>query len=265
MGVTDLFNTSGDFLDTLRSSRNQYRGIQAPQNQWNTYAPEAVAPHSAQAQTVADDPLAKSAQMSALSRMGDLAQNGMSAEDQQGYENARSVGQQVANAGSGAAMQNAQARGVAGSGMEFANREIANQQGAQRAQQAGLQQAADSARQKALYNQAYMQGMGNLRNQNTNLNAQNAGILNQFNMANTNSANQAQAMNSMNNNQAQLINTQGKNGVANQNFQNQMGLASAIGGANKDLAQGQAAQDAATQAQYNRMMSMGIGMMGMGM
>jgi len=130
--MADLFNNSGDFLQTLGNSRNQYNGIQAPNLTWNTYSPEQIAARSAQAQTVSDDPLAKSAQMSALSRMGDLAQNGLSAVDQQGFENARELGNQMANSGSQAAMANAQARGIGGSAMEFANREIANQQGAQR-------------------------------------------------------------------------------------------------------------------------------------
>ncbi len=248
-----------DFVNTLGNNRQLYDGVQTPNLTWNTYAPEAIAPRSAQGQTVQDDSLAKSAQMSALSRMGDLANTGLSAVDQQGFQNARDMGNQMANSGSQAAMQNAQARGIGGSGMEFANREIANQQGAQRAQQAGLQQSADSARQRALYNQAYEQGMGNFRNQNNNVNAQNAGILNQFNMANTQAANGAQAMNAMNNNQAQLQNTQGRNQVAQGNFNNQMGLAAGKAGANTGLAQGQAAQDAANQAQQNQYMQFGLG------
>lgn len=263
--MADLFNNSGDFLQTLANSRGQYDGIQTPNLTWNTYSPDQVAPRSSQATTVQDDPMVKSAQMSALAKMGDLSNTGLSDVDQQGYAQARDLGNQMANSGTQAAMQNANARGIGGSGTEFAQREIANQQGAQRSQQAGLQQASDSARQRALYNQAYSNALGGMQQQQTGLNAQNAGILNQFNQANTNAANQAQYYNTGNNNQAQLTNTQGRNNVAQGNFNNQLGLAGAIQNSNKDLAGGQAAADAAATAQFNQIMSMGIGAVGMGM
>jgi hypothetical protein len=66
---------------------------------------------------------------------------GLSAEDQLNFEKARSLGAQQSQQGAQAALQNAAARGVGGSGLEFGMREQANQEAANRAQTAGLEQA----------------------------------------------------------------------------------------------------------------------------
>src|SRR5690606_37366499 len=87
------------------------------------------------------------------------------------------------------------ARGMLGSGSEFMLREAANQEAAQRAQMAGLEQAAAAARQRALYQQAYGDALGGLRGQDLDVNSRNADIINQFNMANTGARNEAQQQN----------------------------------------------------------------------
>jgi hypothetical protein len=250
-----LFDQSGkQGMGELERNQALWGGLGVPTQTWKDLDPQIYRPEMAQGHTVQDDPLVKSAQMSALAKMGDLSNTGLSDVDQAGYQQARDIGNQMANSGTQAAIQNANSRGLGGSGMEFAQREMANQQGAQRAQQAGLQQASDSARQRALYNQAYSNALGNQRAQDLNLNAQNAGILNQFNMANTNMQNQANQWNVNNQNQAQLANNNGRNAAMQANFNNALARTQGAAGANTGMGKGDFATNAANTANRNQYM-----------
>lgn len=164
------------------------------------------APSQAQANTINEDPTGRSAELSALNKMAGLSNTGLSDVDNAGFERARQQGNQMLSSGNAAALQNAQSRGVGGSGLEFAMREMANQQGAENSQNAGLAQAAQSANMRALYNQAFGNLGSQIRGQDYNTQASNAGILNNFNMYNTG-----------NNNQAQLRNVNEMQGISNQN------------------------------------------------
>jgi hypothetical protein len=115
---------------------------------------------------------------------------------------------------------------------------MANQAAADRAQQAGLQQAADTARQRALYAQAYGNELGNVRGQDLGVESANKGIINMFNQMNTQNRNQAAQMrqqlgqsNVDLRNQGQLTNLQGRLGQNQQAFQNQAALAGLRSGA----------------------------------
>jgi hypothetical protein len=116
--------------------------------------------------------------------------------------------------------------------MEFAMREIANQGGAQRAQQQGLQQAADSARQRALYSQAYGDSLSRTRDQDFRTSQGNTNIINDFNRANT------QGRNAMNNANVGLRNE----GLKDKNYSNQVGKLDRQIGFNNQQAQISAAQ-----------------------
>jgi hypothetical protein len=239
-----LYNIDLPELKNYRPEEHQYQG---------DYRPE-----EAMYQTVQTDPRMKAAEMSALSKLSGLADTGLSAVDEYGYHQARQLGARQAQQGSQAALANAQARGVAGSGLEFAMREMANQGGAQSAQNAALAQAADSARMRAAYQQAYGNALGQSQDRDYRLNAGNADIVNHFNELNTGNRNQAQvrnldarqAINSTNvdnRNQAQLQN----NNYRQQNFDNRMGRANGQASANSGMAQGYAAQNAARTSERN--------------
>jgi hypothetical protein len=86
--------------DAINDARAQFSGLTLPELTWANYSPDQMTPEMAQASLVSSDPLIKSAQLSALSKMGDLANTGLSAVDQQGYEQARELGNQMANSGS---------------------------------------------------------------------------------------------------------------------------------------------------------------------
>lgn len=261
--VGGLFDHSDDdAINQLKQNQALFGNLALPQ--FADYKPEQYSvvgqydPEKAQANTISEDPSVKTAQMNALNQLAGLSQTGLSDVDQAGYEKARQIGEQAAHSGLAAAMQNAQARGVGGSGLEFAMREMANQDAAGKAQDAALQQASDSARQRALYTQAFGNMAGNVRGQDFNANSANAGILNNFNMYNTGNANQAQQYN-LNNaqgianqnvtgaNQAQQYNNQMKQ----QAYQDAYQKASGQAGANTATANGYAAQNAANASERN--------------
>lgn len=255
-------DTEQKAMDALEKNQSLYGSILTPdlekmlpeEYKWlQDYAPE-----KAEAQTVSEDPLTRSAQLSALSKMAGLSETGLSDVDQAAFEKARNMAGQIAHSGSAAALQNAQARGVGGSGLEFLMREQAGQNAAQQAQEAALAQASQAAQMRAGYLNQYMQGTSNMRDQDYRTAAGNMGILNQFNQANTQAANEAQQFNIGNrqnvanqNVQAKTQASQYNNNIANQTFQNQMTKANGQAGANTGVAQGYAAQNAANSAERN--------------
>lgn len=264
-----LFDDSDDKArEQLEKNRELYEGIDLPNIDWSNFTPEQFrssgeyAPEMVQAQQLSEDPAVKSAQLSALMKMAGLSETGLSAVDEAGFNKARQLGQQVAKSASDAAIQNAEARGVAGGGLEFAMREIGNQGGAERSQQAALDQAAEAAKQRALYTQAYSQGLGNMRDQDYRTAANNNELINRFNQLNTTNRNQAQqynlnaSQNVMNanvqgRNQAQQYNLEGRRGAAQQGYDNQLKRASGIAGGNTDMAKSYYAEGAANQANRN--------------
>lgn len=240
-----LFGDDGSDAAKEANQRNRdlYNKLLPPKFQ--QYTPEQLKNVSANYQTINQDPLIKSAQESALAKMSGLADNGLTAADQANFQQARNIGSQQAASGNAAALQNAAARGVGGSGLEFAMREMANQGASQNAQNAGLQQASDSARQKAMYQQAYGQQLSGYANQQNNLAAQNTGIVNQFNAMNTNNQNDANRENTRNNNQAYQYNQ----GNQQRDYQNQLQKAGGIAGTNNEDARIAADRAAAQQGQ----------------
>lgn len=266
-------NSDEQAMAKLAQASGDWQSLTPPQFQ--KYTPEAYTeagtytPEMAKAQTVAEDPATREAQMGALNTMAGLAKTGLSDVDQAGYTQASNLGNQIAKQQSDAAMQNAAARGVGGSGMEFAMREAAAQGGAQRGQEAGLQQAADSARQRALYNQAYMGAAGQVRGQDFSNNAANADILNRFNMYNTGNSNQAQQGNLQNRQSLMNMNTgernnaqQYNNNLEMQRYNAALGKTQGETGAYGNEAKGFAAENAARTDQRNKNTKMAAQMIG---
>lgn len=269
-----LFDDSQDkAMEQLQKNQQLWGDLQTPT--FDRYTPEQYkyvgdyTPEEAKASTISEDPMIRSAQMSALQKMAGLADVGLSDVDQAGYEKARSMAGQISRSGTAAALQNAQARGVGGSGLEFVMREQAAQDAAQKAQEAGLQQASDSARQRALYQQAYGNALSGVRGQDYNANAANASILNNFNMYNTQAGNQAQQYNlgqrqkisnanTQQNNQAQQYNNQMKQ----QDYANRSQKVAGQTGANTGMAQGYGAENAANQSERNSLLNAGVALMG---
>lgn len=255
-------NTDDLAMEQLLKNQGLYSNLDTPK--FDLSMPEnyqvagELKPEDALYQTISEDPRLKSAQMSALDRLSGYAENGLSDVDNAGYAKARNQAAQIMRSGNQAALQNAQARGVGGSGLEFAMREMANQQGAQAAQEAGLQQAADSARQRALYETAYGDRLAQVRGQDESINKANTDIINQFNQANTQARNNAQQFNLQNKQNINNQNVEGRNSaqqyrnqMAQQGFNNQVTKVGGQAQANTGMAQGYAAQNAANTSERN--------------
>lgn len=243
MGLMDfLGGGDGGFGAASRANeanRRLFQNIRLPE--YAQLIPELYNNESFNYELLNEDPALKSAQMQALAKMAGLAEDGLSAEDAAGFAKARDMGAQMARGEREAAMQSAQARGVGGGGLEFAMREIANQGGAQRAQNAGLEQAAQSARQRALYNQAHLQGLGDVRGQDYRANSANTDIINRFNQMNTQQRNQTGMANVDKREDAFRYNE----GIKDKNYNNQMRRAEGLAGINNRQGEIGAAQSEA--------------------
>lgn len=244
-GGDDGFNSA---YGANNKNRALYEAIDLPE--YAEFNPELYNPESSQYELTADDPVTRSAQMAALAKMSGLSDTGLSDADTADFLKSQNMGTQIAKAGNAAAISNAQNRGVSGSGLEFAMREAANQEGAQRAQTAGLEVAGNAAKQRALYNQAFLQGTSQMRDQDATTNRANTSIINQFNQSNTQARNQAQQGNANINNGAFQYNE----GNKDKNYQNQVGQADRIAGINnKD------AEISAAEAERRRKQNAAIG------
>lgn len=250
--VGGIFDDSQDrALNESRDSRRMYERIGLPSTQWEDFNPLAYTNEDAQYQTISEDPALRLKQLNMLSRFEDLSNDGLTAEDELAFLRARQMGDQQAKSGTQSAIADAQVRGVAGSGQEFALREAAQQAGAQRAQEAAMQQAAAAASNRNQYLQAYASQLGQTRQQDFGANQANSNIINQFNQANTQARNQAQRANTDMRNNATQYNQQGRRDMGQQNFDNQITRAGGIAQARRETAKGYAAQNAARTADRN--------------
>lgn len=205
MGLIDTFFGGGDAgydeaMNNVYKNRALLDSINLPQ--YENYNPEQYS-----YETIKEDPNLISAQNSALQKMSMLADQGFSDSDQAALLQARNQANQMAKSNRMASLSNAQGRGVAGSGLEFAMKEMGNQDATQRAQDAGLTSMIESARQKAINQKSYMDAMNNQRSQNFNTAQANTGIVNQYNQMNTQGRNDAFQYNQ---------------GLKDKNFNNQM-------------------------------------------
>ncbi len=218
------------------------------------------------------DPQARQAQLDSLSQMGQLAQTGMTQGDEAAYEMARRNAAAESQAKQAQILQNMQARGMGGSGVELISRLQAGQSSADRLQQAQLEEAAkkQQARMQALQSQANMaQGLrssdyseaarlADAKDQIARFNAANAQSLAN---RNTDRGNQAQQYNMSNAQRIADANVGLKNqqqqynkGLTQQKFGNELQLAGAKAGQ-----YGSQAQDASQRAGQTASMWGGIG------
>lgn len=236
------FDNTGDKIrGQMEDIARMYGGISLPELVDTDFRPEAM-----DYELVQEDPMVLQSQLAALEKMQQLADEGLTAEDKLAMFTANRDAGQRAKGARLAATQNANARGVGGSGLEFALSEIANQGAAERARAQSMEQAAASAKNKAMNQMAYSQGLGNVRNQDYQTKANNTGIINQFNSLNTQNRNNARLRNI----DQRRANEQGR-------FQNAMTRADGMAGAKKGIADATAAEGAARREDFNSAIQMG--------
>jgi len=226
-GASGKSDTAGQMDAAYRQIATQlYNNLQVPEldkSQYGGYSwlkdfvPETYDPWVGQAYQMSDDQQSLDAQRQSLGQLQDFAKGGLQPADLVALQQ---IQQQQAGAGSSAAATAAdalRARGLGGSGAEYAARIGANQQAAN-----SSQQLYDSAMQQALTRQLNaVTGAGNLagniRQQSDNVSQQMANINNTFNsqvqQLRTNAAiNSANVRNSAN-----AANLAGRQNTANQN------------------------------------------------
>lgn len=283
--IGGLFDDSDEkAMEIYKSIPAMYEGIPQADINYREYRPGQIeytgdyTPEQVRLQQISEDPKVRADILQNLSRMQYLADKGLSAEDELGMEKARSEAEQMARGREQAVIQNLQARGQGGAGMEAALRAQAAQESANRARQGAMEQAAQTARQKALYTQAYGNALSQFRGDEFGQNAQNAGIANQQALTNVNARNQAKlrnlgarqdvaTMNLQAQNQAQLRNIDAQNAIAQQKMQNAYTEANAKAGAQEGIAQGYlgtAAKNAATRGAIGSALATGIGALATG-
>lgn len=182
------------------------------------FNPEAyTSPEAAQYQTVAEDPRTRDYQMQALARMQGLADQAAGSQEALGRYNAVSDGNALA-AQREAGIRNQMAmRGQGGSAMDFVLQAQAGQQGANRAQSAGLQAAQQAALQRLQGTQGVMAGASNVRGMDASVAGQNADIINKFNMYNTGNRNAVSMANTDMQNAGNMRNLNTRQGLAGSN------------------------------------------------
>lgn len=142
-------------------------------------------PTEAESTLVGDSPEMRAMQMDSLANLQERSDEGLSAQDQADFLRGRRRAGEMARGREGAIINNMQARGMSGSGVEAAMRMIASQEGASRLSESQADQAAANAmvREQALRD--LLSGSSQVRGQDIALNATNADILNRFAMENS--------------------------------------------------------------------------------
>ena len=210
-------------------------------------------PEETQYTTISEDPTYRSRQMALLDKLSALGDTGLSDADKASYAQGIAQANQAARQRNSALMNEMRSRGQGGSGLEYALREQAGQEALNRQAQQGLAQAGDSARQRALYQQAYGNALAGQREQDYKGKAANADIVNKFNMLNT-----------QNRNEAALANMERKNAIAQQEFQNRMARSGAANQITNQVANAMAAREKRKQGAEDNLINTGAsGLMGM--
>lgn len=163
------------------------------------------------------DPRLQTAQMTALSQMGNLANGGLNAQDIAALNNIRNQSAAQATSMNKGVMANMAARGMAGGGAQLASELANNQQAANMAGNASLNVGGQAASRALDALSGYGGMASNIQAQQFNQGAQKAQAQNalaQFNASMKNNANQ---YNTQAQNQSNLYNMQNQQNVLNAN------------------------------------------------
>ena len=236
----DRFRSQGDVRDFIQQQSNtQFDNVQA-------------------------DPSIRQKQIDALNQLGDIAENdGITDADRSRLEQ---IGREEAIRERGqreALLRNAQARGVAGSGLELAQQLAAQQGSADRAALRGTEVSSQAANRAFQALQAQGNMAGSLRSQDFGEAAQRAQAQDAINRFNTQSVNQAgmaqfQNLQDIANRNVGVANqetTLNRIDIPQQNFQNQLSLNQARAGALQNLG----AQQAGREGRFTSLVGAGIG------
>lgn len=231
----------------LMDQLGKIEGISAPTFNTNLPAPQQLAlqqyanPTLGQQTNVQIDPQDRMQQQAALQKLQAVSSGAADSElNAANYRAMQNAAQQEQGANQGI-LANMASRGTLGSGQELAAKMQAAQNGANNSQSGMLQAAAANNQARLGAQNSLIQGLSNLRGQDTSLASENANIANQFNMyntglknktaeANTGLTNQSNIYNTGNNNAYQQALIALQNSAGQQTFQDKLGQAQAGAG-----------------------------------
>ena len=165
--------------EDTRYRPEQYQYIEAPEYMKYTDLGDV------KANLISEDPALRDAQLAALTDLQTRAEEGLDAKSAAQFMRARQDAGEFARGREGAIINNLQARGMGGSGIEAAMRQMAGQQGADRLAQTMSDEAAAAADMRLQAELAALNAAGDIRGQDFNRESSNADILNNFAMANS--------------------------------------------------------------------------------
>lgn len=239
--LSKLLGGGNDYEDILKAQQAKLEGIQEPDLEAFNFKPDAY-----QYSTISEDPNLQARQAALMDRLGQLGETGLSDADKANYAQGIQQANQAARQRSGALMNEMRSRGQGGSGLEYALREQAGQEALNRQAQQGLAQAGDSARQRALYQQAYGNALSGQRDQDYRAKAANTDVINRFNQLNTGARNEAA-----------LGNLNRQNEIAQQAFNNKLNKYKSSGDIANDMARASAARSASNNAMISGLIGAG--------
>lgn len=273
--IGGLFDDSADQAEAeAKRMQGLWEQLNTPDLKVTNYNPEVAKfsgdyrPEELSLSQIRERPEVREDMVRNLSRMSYLADKGLSAEDDAAFLRAKTEANTMAKGREGAIAQDMAARGIRGGGQELALRQQSAQDAANRSQMAGAEQAAQAARQRALYTQAYGSALSGMRGQDFGEAAQQADIQNRQSMYNTGERNQAQQSNltrqddynryaAGQRNEGQMYNIQQPNLVAQQKFGNQVTKLGGQAGASSNMQNMYMGQNAARQADRNANTALG--------
>lgn len=225
-----LFDDSEEKAEEqILANRDEIMGLNLPKLAYEEYKPEMGRYlGDLQASKIAEDPAMIAKQKEYLTKLAYLGDKGLSEEDALANERALDMARGQARSEREAIMQNARARGVAGSAMEMALRNQSSQGAAESARQQGMESAAQTARQRALYTQAYGSALGSQRDQDYRANAANSDIINKFNEMNMRRKEGIENANVDLRNRAKLGNIESKQDLAKYGLESKQGSRKAM-------------------------------------
>jgi len=208
-------------------------------------------PEQAQASTVTEDPQMRNAQIAALNSLLTRTNEGITAEELRQQDLSRRAQGETTRGQEEAIMNNMAARGIGGSGQEFALRQQAAQSAGDIASQQGLARESTNAQQKLNALNGLMTGATGVRSNDYTVNKGNADITNQFALENSRRNNAINQANTELSNQAQAANKQDAQSRYADSYKADVARRQAMQEANTNKAQGLLGQNVVRSNENN--------------
>lgn len=171
------------------------------------YIPEMTSvPDDVIGRQISEDPALRQKQLENLDYLKSMSEGKINAQRELDLYRAIQDANAMSRARDEAALQSAQARGVGGGGLEFTMRQQGGQDAANRLQQAQMASAAQAALERLQATGQLQSGLSGMRDQDYRINAQNADIINKFNVMNSTRRQEALDKRAMLKNQAAQYN-----------------------------------------------------------